>query len=121
MKQYWIVAFGRPWEDESFIGITVPQPLGRGPDGERLYSDERALCLFDSEEAARGFWQEIREFDVDDHPEVQDKELNIVPVKPEGLEELVRRSGHPLVVVNPSVLLTQERYFWSTEEFLDSL
>jgi hypothetical protein len=121
MKQYWIVAFGRPWEDENFTSITVPKPEGRDPEGERLYSEEGALCLFDSEEAARGFWQEIREFDDDEHPEVQDKELNFVPVKPERLEEFVRSTGYPYVVVNPSVLLTQERYFWSPEEFLDSL
>jgi hypothetical protein len=37
MKQYWIVAFGRPWEAEPFTSITVPKPLGRGPKniGER--------------------------------------------------------------------------------------
>jgi len=121
MKQFWILAFGRPWEPEPYTSISLPKPWGRGPDGERQYSAERALCLFDSEEAARGFWQEIQEFEVEEPPEVQGREMNVVAVKPEGLEEFVRSTGHPFVVVNPSVLPTQERYFWPTEEFLNSL
>ncbi len=120
MAQYWIVAFGRSWEPEPFTSISVHKPEGLGSNGERLYG-ESSLCLFDSEQAARGFWQEIREFDVDEPPQVQGRGIHFQPVKPEGLEAFILSTGHSYVVVNPSVLPTQERYFWPTEEFLASL
>jgi hypothetical protein len=121
MKRYWTITLGTPLSDKKVRVLSVPKAQGRTPDGQPKYSGERAVCLFDSEEAARAFWQESGEFDVSEYRKAQSEAVNFFCIAPSGLAEYVLTVGHPYVVVNPSVFVTQERSFWRTEEFLDSL
>ena len=121
LKRYWTITLGTPLSDKKVRVLSVPKPQGRTPDGQPRYSGERAVCLFDSEEAAQAFWQESGEFDVSEYREAQNEAVNFVSIAPSGLAEYVLTVGHPYVAVNPSVFVTQERAFWRTEEFLDSL
>jgi len=120
-KRYWTITLGTPLSDKKVRALSVPKPEGRTPDGQPRYSGERAICLFDSEEAARTFWQESGEFDVSEYSKAQNEAVNFVSIAPCGLAEYVLTVGHPYVAVNPSVFVPQERAFCRTEEFLDSL
>ena len=121
MKRFWTIPLGTPWSDKKASVLTVPKPEERTPDdGQPRYSGERAVCLFDSEEAARAFWQESGEFDVSEYREAQNKAVDFVSIAPSELAEYVLTVGPPYVVVNPSVFVTQNRTFRCAEEFLNS-
>ncbi len=121
MKRFWTVTFGAPREPQ--IGImATPIPEGRDPAGKIEYGSEHALCLFDSEEAARGFWQGAEEFNFSEYIAAQHgfRPVYFVPIPPTMLVEFVRTVGHPFVAVNPSVFTAREDSLLSVEEFLDS-
>ncbi len=121
MRRFWAVTFGAPGEPQ--IGImATPIPEGRDPAGKIEYGSEHALCLFDSEEAARGFWQEAEEFNFSEYIAAQhgSSPVYFVPIPPTMLAEFVRTVGHPFVTVNPSVFTAREGSLVSAEEFLES-
>jgi hypothetical protein len=121
MRRFWAVTFGAPGEPQ--IGImATPIPEGRDPAGKIEYGSEHALCLFDSEEAARGFWQEAEEFNFSEYVAAQhgSRPVYFVPIPPTMLAEFVRTVGHPFVAVNPSVFNAKEAPFVPAEEFLES-
>ena len=103
--------------------MATPKPEGRDPAGKIEYGSEQALCLFDSEEAARGFWQEAEEFNFSEYIAAQygARPVYFVPIPPSMLEEFVSTVGHPFVAVNPSVFTAKEESFFSAEEFLRSM
>jgi hypothetical protein len=102
--------------------MATPKPEGRDSAGKIEYGNEHALCLFDSEEAARGFWQEAEEFNFSEYIAAQhgSRPVYFVPIPPTMLAEFVRTVGHPFVAVNPSVFTAREESFLPAEEFLDS-
>lgn len=121
MRRFWAVTFGAPGEPQ--IGImAMPKPEGQDFADESKYGSEQALCLFDSEEAARGFWQEAEEFDFSEYIAVQygARPVYFVPIHPSMLAEFVRTVGHPFVAVNPSIFAAKEEPFVPVEEFLES-
>lgn len=121
MGRFWAVTFGAPGEPQ--IGImATPKPEGWDSAGKPKYGSEQALCLFDSEEAARGFWQEAEEFNFSEHIAAQygARPVYFVPIHPSWLAEFVRTVGHPFVAVNPSVFNMKEELFVTAEEFLES-
>ena len=121
MKRFWAVTFGAPGEPQ--IGImAMPKPEGRDLAGKPKYGSEQALCLFDSEEAARDFWQEAEEFNFSEHVAAQygASPVYFVPIHPSMLVEFVRTVGHPFVAVNPSIYAANEEPFVPVEEFLKS-
>ena len=121
MRRFWAVTFGAPGEPQ--IGImATPVPEGRDYTGEIEYGSEHALCLFDSEEAARGFWQEAERFNFSEYIAAQhgSRPVYFVPIPPTMLAEFVRTVGHPFVAVNPSVSTAIEGSLVSAEEFLES-
>jgi hypothetical protein len=120
MRRFWAVTFGAPGESQ--IGImATPTPEGRDPAGKIEYGSEHALCLFDSEEAARGFWQEAEKFNFSEYIAAQhgSRPVYFVPIPPTMLAEFVRTVGHPFVTVNPSVFTAREGSLVSAEEFLE--
>jgi len=120
MRRFWAVTFGAPGEPQ--IGImATPIPEGRDPAGKIEYGSEHALCFFNSEEAARGFWQE-EEFNFSEYIAAQhgSRPVYFVPIPPTMLAEFVRTVGHPFVAVNPSIITAREESFVSVEEFLNS-
>ncbi|CAA9404722.1 MAG: hypothetical protein AVDCRST_MAG78-47 [uncultured Rubrobacteraceae bacterium] len=123
MRRFWAVTFGAPGEPQ--IGImATPKPEGPNPAGKKTeHGSEHALCLFDSEEAARGFWQEAEEFNFSEYIAAQygSRPVYFVPIHPTMLAEFVRTVGHPFVAVNPSVFGAKEEPFLPAEEFLDSV
>ena len=121
MRRFWAVTFGAPGEPQ--IGImATPIPEGRDPAGKIEYGSEHALCLFDSEEAARGFWQEAEEFNFSEYIAAQhgSRPVYFVPIPPTMLAEFVRTVGYPFVTANPSVFTAREGSLVSAEEFLES-
>ncbi len=121
MSRYWAVTFGAPGEPQ--IGImATPKPEVRNSVGELEYGGEHALCLFDSEEAARGFWQEAEKFNFSERIAAQygARPVYFVPIPPSMLAEFVRTVGHPFVAVNPSVFTENEKSFLPAEKFLNS-
>lgn len=121
MGRFWAVTFGAPGEPQ--IGImATPKPEGWDSVGKPEYGSEQALCLFDSEEAARGFWQEAEEFNFSEYIAAQygARPVYFVPIHPSMLAEFVRTVGHPFVAVNPSVFTLKEELFVPVEEFLRS-
>jgi hypothetical protein len=121
MRRFWAVTFGAPGEPQ--IGIlATPISEGRVSAGKPEYGGEQALCLFDSEEATRGFWQEADEFNFSEHLAAQygARPVYFVLIPPSMLAEFVRTVGHPFVAVNPSVFTAREETFLPTEEFLGS-
>ncbi len=122
MRRFWAVTFGAPGEPQ--IGImATPKPEGRDPAGKIEYGSDHALCLFDSEEAAREFWQEAEGFNFSEHIAAQHgfRPVYFVPIPPPMLEEFVRTVGHPFVAVNLSVFAAKEESFLPVEEFLRSM
>ncbi|MCA1740158.1 MAG: hypothetical protein LC740_15430 [Actinobacteria bacterium] len=122
MRRFWAVTFGAPGEPQ--IGImATPKPEGRDSAGNLKHGSEQALCLFDSEEAARGFWQEAEEFNFSEYIAAQygARPVYFVPIHPSMLAEFVRTVGHPFVAVNPSVFSAKEEPFLLAEEFLNSM
>jgi hypothetical protein len=121
MSRFWAVTFGAPGESQ--IGImAMPKPEARDSAGKLQYGSEQALCLFDSEEAARGFWQEAEEFNFSEYIAAQygARPVYFVPIPPTMLAEFVRTVGHTFVAVNPSVFNAKEAPFVPAEEFLKS-
>lgn len=121
MRRFWAVTFGAPGEPQIRI-MATPKPEGRDSAGKLEYGGEQALCLFDSEEAARGFWQEAEEFNFSEQIAAQygARPVYFVPIPPSMLAEFVRTVGHPFIAVNPSVFTEKEKSFLSAEEFLSS-
>ena len=98
---------------------------GFGKDSVSVFENFGIQFLFnpfDSEEAARGFWQEAEEFDFSEYIAVQygARPVYFVPIHPSMLAEFVRTVGHPFVAVNPSILAAKEGPFVPVEEFLES-
>ena len=119
MRRFWAVTFGAPGEPQ--IGImATPISEGRVSAGKPEYGGEQALCLFDPEEAARGFWQEADEFNFSEHLAAQygARPVYFVPIPPSMLAEFVRTVGHPFVAVSPSVFTAREETFLPTEKCL---
>jgi hypothetical protein len=88
MRRFWAVTFGAPGEPQ--IGImATPKLEGRDSAGKIEYGREHALCLFDSEEAARGFWQEAEEFNFSEYIAAQhgSRPVYFVPIPPTMLAE----------------------------------
>jgi hypothetical protein len=115
MRRFWAVTFGAPGEPQ--IGImATPIPEGRDPAGKIEYGSEHALCLFDSEEAARGFWQGAEEFNFSEYIAAQhgSRPVYFVPIPPTMLVEFIKTVGHPFVAVNPSVFTTLEESFFQS-------
>ena len=122
MRRFWAVTFGAPGEPG--IGImATPVPEGRGSTSKIEYGSEHALCLFDSEEAARGFWQKAEKANFSEYIAAQygSKPVYFVPIPPTMLVEFVETVGHPFVAVNPSVSTAREESFLPAEEFLRSM
>jgi hypothetical protein len=121
MSHYWAVTFGAPGEPQIAI-MAMPKLEARDSAGELQHGSEQALCLFDSEEAARGFWQEAEEFNFSEYIAAQygGRPVYFVPIPPTMLAEFVRTVGHPFVAVNPSVFNAKEAPFVPAEEFLSS-
>lgn len=122
MRRFWAVTFGAPGESQ--IGImATPKSEGRDSAGKLKHGSEQALCLFDSEEAARGFWQEAEEFNFSEYIAAQygARPVYFVPIHPSMLAVFVRTVGHPFVAVNPSVFSAKEESFLLAEEFLNSM
>lgn len=122
MRRFWAVTFGAPGEPG--IGImATPVPEGRGSTSKIEYGSEHALCLFDSEEAARGFWQKAEKANFSEYIAAQygSKPVYFVPIPPSMLAEFVETVGHPFVAVNPSVSTAREESFLPAEEFLRSM
>ena len=103
--------------------MATPKPEGRDARGEIEHGSEHALCLFDSEEAARGFWQEAERSGFSEHIAAQhgSRPIYFVPIPPAMLAEFVRTVDHPFVAVNPSVFNAEEESFLPAEEFLGSV
>ena len=121
MRRFWADTFGAPGEPR--IGImAMPKPEGQDPAGKLENGNEQALCLFDSEEAARRFWKEAEDFNFSEYVIVQHgaRPVYFVPIYPPMLAEFVRAVGHPFVAVNPSNFATKEERFVPVEEFLES-
>jgi hypothetical protein len=102
--------------------MAMPKPETRDSAAKLQYGSEQALCLFDSEEAAREFWQEAEEFNFSEYIAAQygARPVYFVPIPPSMLAEFVRTVGHPFVAVNPAVFNPKEGPFVPVEEFLES-
>ncbi len=122
MRRFWAVTFGAPGEPG--IGImATPVSEGRGSAGKIEYGSEHALCLFDSEEAARAFWQEAEKANFSEYIAAQYgfKPVYFVPIPPSMLAEFVETVGHPFVAVNPSISTAREECLLPAEEFMRSM